>query len=85
MATMLGSIHVNAEFDDEAGVWVATSDEVPGLVAEHANLATLATMVAELVPILLHENEMVPDVDLEQFAIRIHAHGEVTRSVPVLA
>ena len=43
---------VRAEWDDEAAVWVATSDDVPGLVTEAPTLealdAKLRTMVAEL-------------------------------------
>ena len=53
------SIAVEAEWDAEAEVWVATSDEVPGLVAEHRDLAVLQAMVVELVPILLVENGLI--------------------------
>ena len=31
---MSRSILINARWDDEAGVWIATSDDVPGLVVE---------------------------------------------------
>lgn len=43
---------VSAGRDEEAGVWVATSDDVPGLATESASLeepfAKLAVMVPEL-------------------------------------
>lgn len=54
------SILVRAEWDGEASVWVATSDDVPGLVAEHSDFARLREMVLELVPVLLAENGMLP-------------------------
>ena len=54
------AVLVSAVWDDEAAVWVATSEDVPGLVAEHADFAKLRTMVLDLVPILLVENGMVP-------------------------
>ena len=41
-----------AERDDEAGVWVATSDDVPGLASEADTqeklIAKLKTLIAEL-------------------------------------
>jgi hypothetical protein len=62
------SIAVEAEWDAE--VWVATSDEVPGLVAEHRDLSVLQAMVVELVPILLVENGLINA-------------GEATRDLPI--
>lgn len=55
------SVQVSVEFDDEAKVWVATSVDVPGLVAEHADLSALEDMVVELIPILLIENDLIPE------------------------
>jgi uncharacterized protein DUF1902 len=55
------SVLVSADWDDEAGVWVASSGDVPGLVAEHADFAALKCMVLELVPLLLVENKILPD------------------------
>ncbi len=57
------AVLVSALWDEDAAVWVATSEDVPGLVAEHADFAKLRAMVLELVPILLVENDMVPDHD----------------------
>jgi hypothetical protein len=54
------AVLVRAEWDAEAGVWVATSEDVPGLVAEHADFRRLQDMVLELVPILLEENGLLP-------------------------
>lgn len=55
------AVTVKAEWDGEAGVWVATSEDVPGLVAEHRDFGRLEEMVLELVPVLLAENGMLPE------------------------
>lgn len=57
---IVASVQVVAEWDAEAGLWVAHSDDVPGLTAEHADLKALEAMLVELVPILLVENDMLP-------------------------
>ena len=54
------SVLVKAEWDDEAGVWVATSDDVPGLVAEHSDFRKLQELVLNLIPVLLVENNLLP-------------------------
>ncbi len=55
------AVTVKAEWDGEAEVWVATSEDVPGLVAEHREFGKLEAMVLELIPILLEENGMLPE------------------------
>ena len=47
---------IRAEWDDEARVWVATSDDVPGLVTEAATLEALSQKLEILVPELLDLN-----------------------------
>ena len=47
---------VTAEWDNEAGVWVATSDDVPGLVSEAATLDDLVRRVLLVTPELLDDN-----------------------------
>lgn len=51
---------VRAEWDAEAGVWVASSDDVPGLVTESATLEALDTKLQTLVPELLEANGCLP-------------------------
>ena len=48
--------NVFVEWDDEARVYVATSDDVPGLVAEGPTLDAVRDKVLALVPELLAEN-----------------------------
>lgn len=47
---------VNAVWDDEAKVWVATSDDVPGLVTEAPTQRDLVKKLKVLVPELLDAN-----------------------------
>ena len=60
-------IVVRAIWDDEAEVWVATSEDVPGLVTESASLDDLMRRCEELVPELLDLNNAWP-ADPGQFA-----------------
>jgi len=50
------TISVKAIRDNEAPVWVATSDDVPGLITESANLEDLVQKLKILVPELLEAN-----------------------------
>ena len=49
-------IDVNFFWDDEAHVWVATSDTLPGLVLESDSFDVLEKKVADAVPELLELN-----------------------------
>lgn len=51
---------VRAEWDADAGVWVATSDDVPGLVTEAAAVEALDEKLKTLVPELLEANGCLP-------------------------
>lgn len=48
--------HVHARWDSEGGVWVAESEDVPGLVAEADSPNTLAGKLRVLIPELLELN-----------------------------
>lgn len=47
---------VRAEWDEEASVWVATSDDVPGLVTEEATMEGLIEKLKVIIPELLQAN-----------------------------
>jgi len=47
---------VRASWDSQAGVWVAESDDVPGLVSEAATPQALTAKLRVLVPELLELN-----------------------------
>jgi predicted RNase H-like HicB family nuclease len=48
---------VHAKWDSEAEVWVATSDEVPGLATEADTLEDLVAKLQSLVPELIELNK----------------------------
>ena len=52
----MNSIIVKAEWDTEAEVWTATSDDVPGLVAESASLEKLRPKVMSMIEELIQLN-----------------------------
>jgi predicted RNase H-like HicB family nuclease len=54
-----GVYEIRAQWDDEAGVWVAESDDVPGLVAEADSPKVLVQKLRTLIPELLELNGAV--------------------------
>jgi predicted RNase H-like HicB family nuclease len=72
---------IRAEWDDEAAVWVATSDDVPGLVTEAETMELLSAKLESLVPELLSENgyEVTRDISYEVLARKF----SVTHAAPV--
>jgi len=44
---------INIQRDDEAGVWIATSEDIPGLILESESRDALMTEVSRAVPELL--------------------------------
>lgn len=63
-------LSIRAEWDDDASVWVATSDDVPGLATESATLEALSAKLESLVPELLDANGYPdgPEVPFELLA-----------------
>lgn len=57
---MSRTYQVTAQWDPEASVWVATSDDIPGLVSESSSLDTLVERVAAVGPELLEANGEEP-------------------------
>lgn len=53
---MKSPLVVNAFWDEEAAVWVATSDDIPGLVTEAATLDRLRERIVAVAPELLADN-----------------------------
>jgi predicted RNase H-like HicB family nuclease len=52
------NFNVRAFWDKEARVWVATSEEVPGLVTEADTIEKLVEKLKVLIPELLEANEV---------------------------
>lgn len=50
---------VNAFWDEDAAVWVATSEDVPGLATEAETMEALSHKLREMVPELLFSNHVI--------------------------
>jgi hypothetical protein len=78
-----GIYQVEARWDGEAGVWVAESDDVPGLIAEAPSPNALTAKLRVLIPELLQLNGVAPPAGSPvEFLVRYH-HEE--SSVATLA
>ncbi|MEC4984303.1 MAG: DUF1902 domain-containing protein [Oscillatoria sp. PMC 1068.18] len=51
---------VEAFWDAEAEVWVATSEDVPGLVTEAETIESLTSKLRQMIPELMLLNNIVP-------------------------
>ena len=60
------------EGDDEAKVWVATSDDVPGLATEAETMQELSKKLEVMIPELLTENGYL-DVDAGEISYEVLA------------
>ena len=65
---------VHATWDAEASVWVAQSDDVPGLITESPTIEDLIVKLKLLIPELLEANGVLPqgaeDVSFQLMASR---------------
>lgn len=52
---------VKSEWDNEASVWIATSENVPGLILESGSFDALLERVRFAIPELLTLNEKLAD------------------------
>ncbi len=57
----MGPYHVTAEWDDQAKVWVASSDDVPGLATGAETFEKLIDKLKLVIPELLVENGLLPE------------------------
>jgi predicted RNase H-like HicB family nuclease len=64
---------VRAEWDCDAGVWVATSDEVPGLATEAGTFDGLVEKLRVIVPELLEANGVLPASEAASASFRVSA------------
>ena len=60
-STPSGVYEIRAQWDSEAGVWVAESEDVPGLVAEADSPNVLVQKLRTLIPELLELNGATVD------------------------
>jgi predicted RNase H-like HicB family nuclease len=69
-------ITVNAEWDPEAKVWVASSDDVPGLITEANTVEALAEKLSVMIPELLEANRALVDSAVRELPVNLIAHRE---------
>jgi predicted RNase H-like HicB family nuclease len=73
-------IEVKAEWDPEAKVWVATSDDLPGLVTEAETVEALQRKLATMIPELLEANGNL-GADVREIPLNLIAHREAMISI----
>jgi len=72
---------INATWDEDAKVWVAVSDDVPGLVAEADDMSQLVNKLKVLIPELLEANGVLPRPDARSsFPIELLTHRRLVRA-----
>ncbi|MCL2500912.1 MAG: DUF1902 domain-containing protein [Defluviitaleaceae bacterium] len=68
---MLGAYKINFIWDNEAQVWIATSDDLHGLILEHESFEGLIHEVQLAIPMLLEiEEKTFTDLTLDFVAHR---------------
>jgi predicted RNase H-like HicB family nuclease len=73
------TIHVEAIWDREAGVWVASSKDVPGLITEADTSEQLIKKLKTLIPELLQANGLINEHDVSD--IPFHLLSERTELI----
>lgn len=77
---MIHSIEIKAEWDSEANVWVATSDDIPGLVTEAETVEALQQKLAVMIPDLLEANGSTT-TEIRSIPMNLIAHREAMISI----
>ena len=70
----LVSYHVQADWDPEAGVWVATSDDIPGLATEAETVEALTGRLRTMIPELLEANGLLAEGHSISFELTSRRH-----------
>lgn len=75
-------ILVRAHWDEDAGVWVATSEDIPGLVTEADSLEALRDKILVLIPELMEANAIASD--LNEIVVQILAEQTACIASPTI-
>ena len=76
-STSHGVYEIRAQWDSEAGVWVAESEDVPGLVAEADSPNVLVQKLRTLIPELLELNGVPNDRPASFHVLYQHEDSDV--------
>ena len=75
-STPMKTLTIKALWDEEAQVWVATSDDVPGLVTEAETAEALEAKLKVLIPELLIENGVISEQQHLRIPFHLLAYGK---------
>ncbi|PSB27785.1 DUF1902 domain-containing protein [Stenomitos frigidus] len=67
---------VDAVWDNDASVWVATSDDVPGLATEADTIEALSRKLRDLIPDLLVLNHVIAADYAGAIAVQLTSHRQ---------
>lgn len=73
---------VDAFWDVDAAVWVATSEDVPGLATEADTIEALSQKLHQMIPDLLLSNNVISDDYVGAIAIELISHRQELIKVP---
>ncbi len=68
--------HIDAFWDAEAAVWVATSEDVPGLATEADTIEALSQKLRQIIPDLLLLNHVISANYAGTIAIQLTSHRQ---------
>ncbi len=68
--------HIDADWDPEAEVWVATSEDVPGLATGAPTVEALSEKLRTLIPELLEANGLLPGGQPDAIAFELTSHRQ---------
>jgi predicted RNase H-like HicB family nuclease len=68
--------HVDANWDPDAEVWVATSEDVPGLATEADSIESLTKKLRVMIPELLEANQLLRGNDSATIAFELISHRQ---------
>ncbi len=69
-------LEIIVEWDEEAGAWIATSRDVPGLCCEAATFDELMQVALALVPELLVANGVMVEQETNEVPVRFVAERQ---------
>ena len=75
------TFHIDAFWDADVAVWVATSDDIPGLATEADSLDALQLKLREMVPELLLLNHVLPADYRGTISFEVTSHKQETVEV----
>ncbi|MBW4634348.1 MAG: DUF1902 domain-containing protein [Iphinoe sp. HA4291-MV1] len=67
---------VEAFWDWEAEVWVATSEDVPGLVTEASTIEALTQKLRQIIPELIQMNRIIPPDYVGSITFELTSHRQ---------